>query len=347
MASISLKELDTKINDFKTETISSLDNINKKIGDFVNVKQFGVVGNGIVDDTMLLQSALNSGSKRLFVPRGTYMISSSLNIATNTEIVGEGNHSILKLVPDAGNIDMLLSQDTNKITIRSLKIDANKDFQSDKLAHTTCLQFHRSDDLTLDNLTVVGSLIEGVYVYSSKDITLSNILAENNGYTRQDASGIHIDSCMGGNVLNIITRNNGFHGLIVSGSQRINFNSIYTHNNGWDGVRVQYDSMYNIFKSIQSYENFRGIYFTTNSNYNQVANSIFNSNEANGLNFNLCINNMLNNVFAIDNGGVGLLTVDAGDIIYSSGLLLKGNIEGEKYLEAGSQLLSTSSIISL
>lgn len=54
---------------------------------YANVKWFGAIGNGIEDDTVALQSAINSGYP-LLLPVGNYAISSELVCKSGTEIVG-------------------------------------------------------------------------------------------------------------------------------------------------------------------------------------------------------------------------------------------------------------------
>lgn len=58
----------------------------------VNVKQFGAKGNGSTDDTIAIQNAITysvSSYKSLYVPKGTYLITSSLRINGSIFINGE------------------------------------------------------------------------------------------------------------------------------------------------------------------------------------------------------------------------------------------------------------------
>ena len=47
--------------------------VQSRLRDFVSVKDFGAVGNGVVDDTTAIQNALNA-SLQVYVPTGTYLV---------------------------------------------------------------------------------------------------------------------------------------------------------------------------------------------------------------------------------------------------------------------------------
>jgi hypothetical protein len=76
-----------------------------KLDETVSVKDFGAVGNGIIDDTAAFQAALErlflspepKYFKKLIVPKGNYLISGNLYIPTNTVLVGESSLSVLVL----------------------------------------------------------------------------------------------------------------------------------------------------------------------------------------------------------------------------------------------------------
>ena len=64
--------------------------IESKLRDTVSVKDFGAVGDGVADDTTAFASALATG-KSVFIPDGTYLITSSLTVSTGGQaIFGEG-----------------------------------------------------------------------------------------------------------------------------------------------------------------------------------------------------------------------------------------------------------------
>lgn len=71
--------------------------VENKVRDIVSVKDFGAVGNGIADDTAEIQAALvyasslaGTGGCEVYFPAGTYLVTSTLNVVTNTKLSGGG-----------------------------------------------------------------------------------------------------------------------------------------------------------------------------------------------------------------------------------------------------------------
>jgi hypothetical protein len=61
----------------------------------VNVQDHGAVGDGTTDDTVAIQAAITeaeSNQSAVFVPAGTYKITTQLNISHNSVIIGNGSH---------------------------------------------------------------------------------------------------------------------------------------------------------------------------------------------------------------------------------------------------------------
>lgn len=60
--------------------------VQTKLEQYVSVKDFGAVGNGIADDTVAIQAALNSGAKNILVLAGTYLVTSTLVVPASVNI---------------------------------------------------------------------------------------------------------------------------------------------------------------------------------------------------------------------------------------------------------------------
>jgi hypothetical protein len=78
-------------------------NVQAKLREFVSVKDFGAVGDGVADDTAAIQLANNSGAATIFFPPGIYA-ATSLSMTTNWSMA-EG--SLLKFVGVADSLNFI------------------------------------------------------------------------------------------------------------------------------------------------------------------------------------------------------------------------------------------------
>jgi len=120
-------------------TKSVFRSLQNKLDDYVNVKDFGAVGDGISDDTQPFQNALDdlftnpNGEyrKRLFLPTGHYLINGTLKIPSNTLIDGESQVGCI-LIVNSSTLETKSSNGTLK-----------EEFES----------FDRSEKIVITNLT--------------------------------------------------------------------------------------------------------------------------------------------------------------------------------------------------
>ena len=84
----------------------------ERFADVVNIKDFGAKGDGITDDTLAIQAALDysNGNISIYIPSGTFLIT-KIDLPTGTVLFGDGQSSILRR-PD--NIYMSESQVISK-----------------------------------------------------------------------------------------------------------------------------------------------------------------------------------------------------------------------------------------
>ena len=79
-----------------------------KLNDMVSVKDFGAIGDGVADDTAAIQAAINlQGS--IYIPDGTYKITSDLLIKSNTQVTFGKNANF---IAGANNLTFFKSTST-------------------------------------------------------------------------------------------------------------------------------------------------------------------------------------------------------------------------------------------
>jgi hypothetical protein len=92
-----------------------------KLDDFVSVKDFGVVGDGVTDDTVAIQRALTNlwpteqfnrayaQHRTLLFPAGVYSITDTIIVPPFVKLVGDGNYSTrIKLIDDTKDVAIRL-----------------------------------------------------------------------------------------------------------------------------------------------------------------------------------------------------------------------------------------------
>jgi len=82
--------------------------INQKLAETVSVKDFGAIGDGSADDTAAIQAALNA-SKSVYIPAGTYKITSTLTLTSHMNVFGAGYKATILNGSTLANTSAILS----------------------------------------------------------------------------------------------------------------------------------------------------------------------------------------------------------------------------------------------
>jgi photosystem II stability/assembly factor-like uncharacterized protein len=104
---------------FNFGTSQTIRTLQSKLDDYVSVKDFGAVGDGVTDDTESINRAMYeifcrnanpSARKTLYFPGGRYIISNGLNVPTNANLVGEGmNNTIIQQTADPNFVSYVMT----------------------------------------------------------------------------------------------------------------------------------------------------------------------------------------------------------------------------------------------
>jgi hypothetical protein len=95
-------------------------NVQQRLEQYVSVKDFGAVGDGVTDDTAAIQAALDTGGP-IIIPEGVFFISNHVYFKQDGQtLAGFGNSSVIKT--QSGNV-LIHANNKNNLTIRDFKLD--------------------------------------------------------------------------------------------------------------------------------------------------------------------------------------------------------------------------------
>ena len=103
--------------------------VQTKLRESVSVKDFGAVGDGVTDDTVAIQAAVNAAdanrANEIHFPVGEYVITGTITLASGIRLIGQGAMGAqvaqgAVLVHKANSVDMLLWNGSNPATARGV-----------------------------------------------------------------------------------------------------------------------------------------------------------------------------------------------------------------------------------
>ena len=170
----------------------------------VNVKQFGAVGNGVTDDTIVLQRSFDSLNE-VYIPKGEYIYSDILTIKNDS--FGDGKESILF---NLSNPDSAAIHIESNASVKNLKIKITPTTRAGDATITSPLVILKDkENIIIDDVECEGGNGTGIFCYGGKNITIHNVYVHDTL-----ADGIHV----------------------TNGSENVIVENCHVKNSGDDGI---------------------------------------------------------------------------------------------------------------
>lgn len=235
-------ELDSLITETLLICINNLKDM------MVNVRDFGVKGDGETNDTINIQNLIDefSESKSIYFPSGTYLVS-NLKLKPTTKLIGDSKfNTILKSVNKNTESSLIYGEDLDlqHLEIKNLTIDGNKENQNHEIngIHLEMKNVKSFETVsTLQDIIVHDCTGSGLVLNGKEgnnliiQIRLKDIFSHNNecyGYVLNYVSDSYIDTCEC-----CQNKKGGFTGVLYSTkliSSKAWFNGMRNNGSGFD-----------------------------------------------------------------------------------------------------------------
>jgi len=204
-------------------------NVEAKLAQYVSVKDFGAVGDGVTDDTAAIQAALDAvfaaGGGRLYLPRGDYLVTSiSKTWASAVSIEIEGASAWGTILRKTGatttpilDLSASVAPTSTYCTIKNLRLVGNAKAH-DGLRLTTWARF-RLDFVSIEACDV-GLDNRGSLVFSAHSTMLR---LNNTGYKA------NVSSAVGANLIQ-------FYGGVISANTTLGVDIVQSNGFSFYGV---------------------------------------------------------------------------------------------------------------
>lgn len=253
----------------ETSSAAVTRSLQNKLDDFASVRDFGAVGDGVVDDTDAINRALyqlfcretNTEIRRsLFFPAGTYRITDSINIPPYAKLIGDGNESsiikldvkndstvadyVVRTADNAQNTGVNIGNN-GAVTPTNINV-SDMSFHSDEV--TDILLIEDTSTISFDDVTFKGPLLQSDVTDQGDQTSCVRFGSTGSLTTNQ----VTFDRCVFTGCTFAFRTDDGLQGLTVSNSKLVTLNTggqfgTRTHlNGGPDGVRF----VHNLFDKI-------------------------------------------------------------------------------------------------
>ena len=143
----------------------------EKLDQTVSVKDFGAVGDGVTDDTVAIQAAINAsvGGGTLLLPVGTYLVSDTLIFTSLITFIGQGIGSVIVAASTMdADTDVILLQ---PVTSSALLAEMNT-FSNFSIAAQSGFPARHGIRISSINANIAGLLIDRIRVARLGNISI-------------------------------------------------------------------------------------------------------------------------------------------------------------------------------
>lgn len=182
------KELDNKFNQLNTNTANNFNQLNQKVTNqldgfsadlgylknYVTPQMFGAVGDGVTDDTNVLNEVL-SKAKHILFENGIFLISDTLNVESDTIIEMKN----AKIISNATEEKKYIFNIKDKTNIKIIAHNSVLKMAKPNTAQQACISIFNSTDIYVSGLTLSDAGGDGVIVGGTVEKNVSNVDIKN------------------------------------------------------------------------------------------------------------------------------------------------------------------------
>jgi hypothetical protein len=165
--------------------------VQAKLRDFVSVKDFGAVGDGVADDTAAITAAIGSGALQIYFPPGTYNTSGghSLNGRNGLQLIGAGvGAAILNITHASNNLFTIGATVTNNLLISGFTVTSTSVTRTGGWVFAVLDAYNSTGALSNSNIRDLQIMkqVNGLWIAKYQFVNVEDVLM----YSWVGASGI-------------------------------------------------------------------------------------------------------------------------------------------------------------
>lgn len=179
----------------------------------VNIKQLGAKGDGATDDTTKFTLATNKGVN-IYVPEGTFMVS-SIVLQSNETIKGDGwSKSYIKSIPNNNNVTAIITAipDAQRVNILDLAVNGNSSNNSNS--------------------------IDGIYLYRTPSGSDPHSYINNVRCFYCSGNGIKMERQLESRINHCVCNNNNLNGILYVNTSDAVIEDVTCSSNTQNGIRI-------------------------------------------------------------------------------------------------------------